>query len=451
MKTSIKKLIALILVFAMCLLVGCGETKNNNNSSNGGESTADNGEYLITKGDLGAGLKVKNLKNKKITIMGAADLNALAKFDRPNAPYTAYQMCLTWKETYGVEVESLSLTSSDLIAAYAADNMPDIISPNLGDIRNVAMDLKGKGILEDELFFPQYNEMFKWAGLETYMVGTKQLQRHYIIFNETRFINEGQKTPLEWYKEGKWTFTQFRKTAKAMTNAANDQYGFTGNELNGAQSPYAACKWDEKGRLTLDLKNEKFITFMTEIGKLSWEDKSRRRDNKSNNWREEFPNGNDAMLIANEYEFSEICRKAKLKGGNDFGIAPMFVSDVTGETRPFYQTSSMGGFISAKCKNLEGAIEFLRIEAYVNRQMNEKLGLFNSAEQYLTKDEREALVESLNDTISTRPLYSISEKASSLIQGAENGAFSTTGITASLDTVANQLKQEVDEYNSKIK
>lgn len=448
-KTVLTKIFALVLALSMSLFVGC--EKNNNSSENNAESKS--GDYITTKGDLGAGLKVKNLKNKKLRVQGNTSLNALAKFDRPNSPYTAYQIALTWKETYGVEIEYLSLSADDLVAAYAADNMPDLISPNLSDIKNVAMDLKPLGILDDELLFPECNKLFDWAGVSTYIAGTKQLQRHYIIFNETRFVNEGQKTPLELYKEGNWTLSQFKKTAKSMTNVANDQYGFTGNELNGANCPYPACSWDESGRITLDLKNQKYITFMTEMFNLFKEDGSGRQDNKSNNWREEFVNGNDAMLIGNEYDFSEICRKSKLKGGNDFGIAPMFVSDVTGETRPYYQTSLMGSYISAKCKNIDAAKECIRIEAYVNRQMTEKLGQFGSAEQYLTKDEREALVESLDDPIAIRPLYKISSNSYSIIAGAESNSSKSgsAGIVAQLDSIAPKIKQEVDEYNSKIK
>ncbi len=442
-----KRIIALLMSMLLLLCVGCKSSKG---AAGKGGATA-SGDTIISKGDLGAGLEVKNLKNKELTIMGYSDgIEAYAKLNRPNSPYTAYQILYTWKETYGVEIKGVDLTTTDLIAAYASDNMPDVISVPVINM-DLAMDLSGLGLEKDPVFFHDTAKLYDWTGHSDRVLGTKQLQRKYIIFNETRFVNEGVKTPLEWYQEGKWTLTQFRATAKEMTNAANDQYGLTGNEVNGQLCPYPLVTWDATGKLTLNTANTKYITFMNELGNIWKVDKSYRTDNKLQNWREEFVNGNDAMLIGNEYEYSEICRKSKLKGGDDFGIAPMFTSDVTGETTAYYATSYMAGCISAKAKNVEGAIEYLRLVAYINRQMIETQGYFCSAEPYLTEDERAALEETLDAPICTRPMYSISENSSSIIKGAENKSFGQSGISAQLDSVTPQLQQEVDEYNSKIK
>ncbi len=435
-----KKIAVLFLCLIMFLCTGCTDKAT---SSDSGKA---NGDYIVSKGDYGAGLKMKNLKNKKLRV--AADISSLdsiAVLNRPNAPYTAYQVGLSWKETYGVEIEYDAITTKDLIAAYATDNMPDIVQFSASNPPEIFMDLTEVIDFNDELYHTEFNELLKWTGNSNRVIGVKRLQRKYIIFNETRFINEGQKTPLEWYKEGKWTFTQFKNTAKAMTNPNNDQYALTGNEFTTQLVPYGVINWDENGKLSLDLKNSKFVLAATELSNLSSIDKVFRGGNKSANWREEFPKGQDAMVIGNEYEYSEICRKAKLAGGDDFGVAPMFVWDITGETEPFYATSSMSASISSKSKNVEGAVEYLRLISYVNNQMCERLGLFGSAEQYLTEDEREALLEQEKAQIIVKA-NSFSTKASELLKTATT---SGSGVVAKLDSIKPQLQQEIDEYNSK--
>ncbi|WNR42873.1 ABC transporter substrate-binding protein [Paenibacillus roseipurpureus] len=46
-----------------------------------------------------------------------------------------------------------------------------------------------------------------------------------MFYNKTMFKDKGQKTPMELYKNGQWTYDEFVKTAKTMTNKAQGVYG----------------------------------------------------------------------------------------------------------------------------------------------------------------------------------------------------------------------------------
>lgn len=46
-----------------------------------------------------------------------------------------------------------------------------------------------------------------------------------LFFNKSMFKEKGLKTPLELYKEGKWTYDEFLRAAQAMTDPAQGSYG----------------------------------------------------------------------------------------------------------------------------------------------------------------------------------------------------------------------------------
>ena len=431
----------------MLICVGCQP-----GGKNGSKSNAESGDLIEAKGsEFVEGLKLKNLKNKTLRVTSGSSLEQLAAINFPDSPQTFYHALVVWEKTYGVEVILDNVNDDDLVAMYAADDMPDVIGP--GTHPELLMDLTDLIDSKDSIYHNEYSVAYP-PNMRSKIAFIKTPQRKYIVFNESRFVNEGQKTPLQLYKEGKWTWTQFVATAKAMTDAANDKYGFTGNELGHNCCPYPLANWDDAGRITLDFKNPKLVNVLSAIVKLNTEAKAQRTDNGSSNWREHFLKGKDAMLITNEYEFSEICRKSELAGGDDFGIAPMFTFDITGETKPFYDANSMVRCISSKSKNPEGAAEFIKIMAYVNSKFPEKMGQFESADKYLTDDERTALKEQLDTSFTVQPLSYVSEecaKNANLGASGYNGNQLTGNISATLDAYAPQIQQEVDEYNSKIK
>lgn len=424
-------------------------TKSDSNSKNEKTVEAKGSEYV-------KGLKMKDLKNKKIRVLSSQGFTQIEAANKPDMPQTAYHAIVVWKQTYGVDVQ-LDVVASEsvpsyLAATYAADDMPDVIGGNLPSSTGLIKNLEGLIDFNDVIYNKKWNDLMKHQG-KHYSVGIKKEQREYIIFNETRFRLEGQKTPLEWYKEGKWTWSQFVETAKKMTNSSKDQYGFTGSGFRDKSSPFPMIKVDEKGKLSLNVLDPNHITYMTEMFKLVKIHKAVRTDVASANWREEFVKGKDAMLVANEYEFSVICKTSEKIGGDDFGIAPMPVFDPTGEKQPYYTATIMAHSIASKSKNPEGAAEYIRLRATINYQMQEKLGIYESAEKYLTSEERKALNEQANTPLTYQLIHNIGNCSAILdkVNKQRTAPDSNISVRAMYEAIIPELQREIDEYNKKIK
>lgn len=441
-----KRLAILLLCLCMVLCAaGCG------GDSKKTDADAEDGDYIISKGDYTAGVKVKKLENTTIRVSASEpyDIDTLALRDIPGAPSNAYQIALGWKETYGVDIQYDVMTTSDYVAAHAADNMPDILTFSAAVPFEVYQDLSKLIDFDDPLYHTEYNDLIEWTGGYNYVIGTKRLQRKYIIFNQTRFEEEGIDNPLELYKKGEWTFTKFKEVCKAMTNADQNKYGFTGNEVTVEIIPYSIIKWDENGKLSLAGDYNDFIRCSTELYNLYKIDKVGRKGNEMSNWRDEFPKGNDAIVIGNEHEFAEACRKSKLAGGNDFGVAPMFTWDITGETEPKYSTYSMSMSIAAKSKNLEGALQYLKMYAQLNDQICERMGLFGTAEKWLTDEEREVLKEQEEMEIIILPYRYAAGSFDYIKQQLHPITSSDLSVSARLNSILPTIQQGIDEYNSR--
>ena len=75
--------------------------------------------------------------------------------------------------------------------------------------------------------------MFAWNGKNYGFCNTlgSDLNVGMIYYNKTMFEDAGEKEPIDYYKEGKWTFDTFEKVAKRMTvdsdsDGTTDIYGF---------------------------------------------------------------------------------------------------------------------------------------------------------------------------------------------------------------------------------
>ncbi|WP_165452463.1 ABC transporter substrate-binding protein [Paenibacillus thalictri] len=67
-----------------------------------------------------------------------------------------------------------------------------------------------------------------------------------IFFNKNLFKEKGLKTPLELYKEGNWTYDEFFKTAKALTDSSKGVYGgylITANGWKSWEDAYLDTFW----------------------------------------------------------------------------------------------------------------------------------------------------------------------------------------------------------------
>lgn len=78
--------------------------------------------------------------------------------------------------------------------------------------------------ISNPYFSETFMDMFKWKNERYILYNPNTYISHYafIYYNKTMFEDEGVTEPYEWYKQGKWTFEQFRETAKAMTKDTNN-------------------------------------------------------------------------------------------------------------------------------------------------------------------------------------------------------------------------------------
>ena len=95
---------------------------------------------------------------------------------------------------------------------------------------------------------------------------------------------------MEYYQEGKWNWTQFVETAKAMTDPNTGDYGFTGWMLFPYTSIYPMMTLDaETGQASLNVDNEKYVGWMTEVYNFYQRDESGRRSWDLQNWGTHLP------------------------------------------------------------------------------------------------------------------------------------------------------------------
>ena len=124
-----------------------------------------------------------------------------------------------------------------LSAYIQADNSPDATPSGINDypkriIANMIqpIDQWVKGNENVKLMnLDDMKNLLSWKG-KMYVFASSP-KPSLIYYNKTMFQNEGVKTPLEFYKEGKWNWTNFKNTAQEMTimdatGSKVDTYGF---------------------------------------------------------------------------------------------------------------------------------------------------------------------------------------------------------------------------------
>lgn len=211
-----KRVISLLLVFGMIfgLFTGCGKSEN---SSGTGTETQE-----------------KDFKNAKIVVFVSNDGSEISEIIEESGR--------AWQEKYGGRVTylygtdwnqrytklSTLVASGEQLDVYASGTYGDVpvlplknlflpVDDYLEETDQVSVDLSKKGFgFKDK----------------TYGFALKHLyQPMVIVYNKTMFENNGEKTPLEYYREGTWNWENFRKVAKNLTQDHNndgvtDQYGY---------------------------------------------------------------------------------------------------------------------------------------------------------------------------------------------------------------------------------
>ena len=110
-----------------------------------------------------------------------------------------------------------------LSAYIRANNSPDIVPSGINDypkrmISNMLQPIDSLIANTKDVKLLNVSDMqnlLSWKGKTYIMAGYPNPSVLY--YNKTLFKNEGVKTPLEYYNEGKWNWSNFKKAAKEMT------------------------------------------------------------------------------------------------------------------------------------------------------------------------------------------------------------------------------------------
>lgn len=238
---------------------------------------------------------------------------------------------------------------------------------------------------------PSSNE-YKWDGHYPWLIPKKKKDPLIIVYNKTKFDLAGETTPMEHYKNGSWTWTQFKKTARSMTNVRNNEYGYTGFFLK--HSYYLPTKRDTKtGNFYVDWNDTRWSKWLTELYNFYQTlPLGPRRDRSSDNYKTTVPSGVDAMTSCYLSDFRAMNVISLENGGDELRIAPIYVLDVLGDTEIVPKEKVWGYSICSAASNPIGAAEYIRLEALIAKKIEEKIEPeFGTLDSYLTEDEKQVL------------------------------------------------------------
>ncbi|MCY9698179.1 ABC transporter substrate-binding protein [Paenibacillus alginolyticus] len=212
---------ALLVSLTMALIVGCSGAKTSvtQQPDSGGKK-----EAQAAKKDVTVKLTIWGNENYKKQVEDAAkDFNVKypnIKVDVMLIPITDYPQKLS--------IMIASKTAPDL-AWMNYRIAPQFIEAN--QLADVAADLKKD---------PEYNFADQsQAGFVPLTRGDKIYGAPFLnmpkvlFFNKTLFKEKGLKNPLELYKEGNWTYEEFLKAAKAISDPSKGIYGANLVTANG--------------------------------------------------------------------------------------------------------------------------------------------------------------------------------------------------------------------------
>lgn len=401
---------------------GTGTSSGGGSGGGSGSGSGSDGGTTVDKGNVWAPTEIQKVETKEYTIKAKgskyADGIMLPKLSKEEAqvsymtnttweyiqqestetsPTAIYHAMLIWKEVYGVDVKIEMVDwgnfTSHLVTSVVAGTAPDVFRWVSGRPKwiqnNLVTSLDDKLDLTDKDYDVEAMQDNTSMGGHLYAAYSQGLKMPSlgIAYNKTKFSEAGETDPMTLYKQGKWNFTQFIKTAKNMTDAANNEYGLAGS---GYLYPAAfkMMTFNNDGTISLNMTNPTFVKCMQNVWKLYRVENAARR---TDDCRDTFPKGQDAMAIC---EFRDYCRMmdtAKASGTTDeYGIVPFPAYDFLGMTESRgSSTTVMEGFsISSRPKNMEGAIEFVRLVTKVGANISEELGDWGWAKSYLSSEEK---------------------------------------------------------------
>ncbi len=472
MKKVLCVMLSLVMLFA---LTGC---------PSGGEddmpdaSNPDQYFTVMANGEYSDGIMLPELDDATVSVMMSIDWAYLESNNNEDDPFAQYLATLIWRDAYAAQGGDVTIVTisdeqqTDYVATQTASGTaPDILPANYdltyprwnaagltASIEKFAdylqLDAKNPNNPEEDLYNHQLMDTyFQWGGESHGAITLDEVDKNYLVYNKTKFEQAGQATPLELWQDGKWTWTQFVKTCKAMTTG--DEYGFTGWALFPYFAPYTMAGLNqEDGTVTLNIDDPKYMLYMTEVYNLYQEEGAARRDQNLQQWSSTFPMGIDAMCQTTLAGYKRIVEAAKKIDGDTFGIAPVPAFDPNGDTTGIPTATLWAYSISAAAENPVGAAAYIRLETLVSRNVAASKEGTTWLDLNLTEDELAMIEEIKDEPVSVEMIRGIGDCYLGIIDAQIVPPIyyqaNDTSVQAVFDAQKNALQAEFDEFNEMV-
>ncbi len=330
------------LVLAMGVFSGCNKTTSDDSSSSGmqGDDKNFNNTNLVIY-TSNANDTFKNAVEEANKSWNAATGGKISYVDNGdwNTRYTKLSMLIATGEQVDI-YPSNYMDSPTLVLK----NVFLPVDDYLEDTEYVSADLSRRG--------------FGFRGKTYGFVSQEQVNPCVIVYNKTMFENNGEKTPLEYYREGNWTWETFRQVAINMTQDQNndgvtDQYGFA-TWLQHLFLPTAGLSdyLDQNSNLTLS--DPRFVKVANFVQQCGFRDKSFVRG--TYDWEEYFANGMVAMIGERPSTLSTFAYKGMT---DEIDFAP-YPQDPENTSDVKYAAWVDGTSIISNTVNSRAAAEFIK-------------------------------------------------------------------------------------------
>ena len=475
MKRFLSALLAVLMLF---VLTACNAGGNPSGNGNGDDvdPTVEGYFHISVDGEYGDGILLPELKDAQVTVMMSIDWTYLEANNNPEDPFAQYHATLLWREAYkeqNGDVKIITIADdqmTDYLATQTASgSAPDIIPANgmtypkwnatglTQSIEKYAdhIELNAKNPYnpEENLYnLELMEEFYQWGGESHGAITLEQPDRVYTVYNKTKFENAGQTDPLTMWEQGEWNWTNFVKTARAMTNGTD--YGFTGWGLFPYNAPYPMAKLDDEGKVTLAVDDSNYMRYMTEVYNFYQTEKAGRCDWNLQNWASLFPSGMDAMVFTTLPGFQRVVNASIRIDGDEFGIAPVPVFDPTGETEAIADADLWAYSIASAAKNPIGAATYIRLETLVSRNAQAKLEGTTWYDKHLTDAEKAMLEETKDDPVAVDIIIGIGDCYLGIVDKNIVPAMyyveTQESVQAIFDAQRKALEAEFEEFNATV-
>ena len=331
------------LVLAMGAFSGCNKTPQSDTSSSSGmqgDDTNFNNTNLVIY-TSNANDTFKNAVEEANKNWNAATGGKISYIDNGdwNTRYTKLSMLIATGEQVDI-YPSNYMDSPTLVLK----NILLPVDDYLEDTEYVSTDLSRKG--------------YGFRGKTYGFVSQEQANPCVIVYNKTMFENNGEKTPLEYYREGNWTWETFRQVAINMTQDQNndgvtDQYGFA-TWLQHLFLPTAGLSDYLDQNINLTLSDPRFVKVANFVQQCGFRDKSFVRG--TYDWEEYFANGMVAMIGERPYMLSTFAYKGMT---DEIDFAP-YPQDPENTSDVKYAAWVDGTSIVSNTVNSRAAAEFIK-------------------------------------------------------------------------------------------